>query len=457
MTPADHARALHPDAVPHPILQTLLGAGTTSDPELYARGFHAVFRELDSLDHTLSGQRFLGGSEPDARDWGLFAVLVRFDAVHYGLHKLNRTRLDDFENLGPWLRDLYQRPGISETIDLGAVKREAWVRDPLLNPSGTVPVGSPDLWAPHDRWRFDAAERRSAGLEEQGSARFEGEFVRGRSGFRSWLSADPSSDFPAVPGRYHLYVANNCPWCHRVALVRAILGLQDVISLDTVWYRRDPERGWQFRPDLPEFGPDTVNGVRFVRELYEGLGSDEKSVPILWDKERRTIVNNESGEIVRMIDRAFRDQASHPSLCPPELEDRIDAMNAWIYRDINNGAYKAGFSGSQQAYELAFDRFFAALDRLDRILADQPWLLGDRFTEADLRLFPTIFRFDHVYYVRMKLNLRFVRDLPNLQRWHDAVLAIPGVAEASNLEHCKQGYFGRTGNEIVPLGPDFRF
>ncbi|MEL6348441.1 MAG: glutathione S-transferase C-terminal domain-containing protein [Myxococcota bacterium] len=451
MTEQEHLFRLtqDPDATPHPIRKTIRDAGDAREQDAYARLYEDVFDQLDALDGRLAEQRFLSGdTEPSAADWALYVVLLRFDPIYYGLFKLNRDRLQDFPQLGDWLRDLYQRPGISETLDLTAAVKDAYISRPDLNPKQTWPVGLPDYDAPHRRGRFDRTALRASGTEESGKGTRKGAFVRGKRQHRGGISPDQ-----AEPGRYHLIVADNCPWCHRCTLTRAILGLQDVISMDTLYFRRDPDRGWQFRPDIEGFDADSLHGVRFVRELYERIGSTEKSVPILWDKREDTLVNNESAEIIRMMDRSFRTFAHAPSLTPADLLDEIDWYNDWIWRDINNGSYKAGFSSNQMVYQGAFQRFFNALDRLERIFAQRQFLCGDRMTEADVRLFPTLFRLDAVYYTRFKLNRTMVKDTVHLKRWFAEMLEVPGVMEASNLERCKQGYFGRHGNEIVPIGP----
>jgi len=295
--------------------------------------------------------------------------------------------------------------------------------------------------------------------------RARGEFVRGVSGFRHAIG-DP--DFPPAPGRYHLFVALNCPWCHRVVLARNVLGLQDALSMDVAFPNRTGEddpagpNHWQFAPDraatltgapLPECTAETGTGqgYRLAREIYAAEGSDERSLPVLYDKTAGRIVSNESAEIVRMLD------AARPVLCPDDeaLRREIDALNQTIYTAINNGAYKAGFSSDQQVYADAFRAYFDTLEALEaRLAADgRPYLTGDRFTEADLRLFPTLYRHDPVYYLRMKLNAARVLDYPHLWRWLCRVHALPGVAASGSLTHCRQGYFGRSWNKVVPLGP----
>ncbi|MEM8731213.1 MAG: glutathione S-transferase C-terminal domain-containing protein [Pseudomonadota bacterium] len=303
--------------------------------------------------------------------------------------------------------------------------------------------------------------------------RARGEFVRGVSGFRQAIG-DP--DLQPEPGRYHLFVALNCPWCHRVVLARTILGLQSAITMDVAFPNRtgeeDPEGPnlWEFAPQrvatltgapLPECTVDTATGrdLRLAKQIYQLEGSEEQSVPILFDKKTQRILNNESAEIIRMLDRhrsALGGSEDAPSLYPqdPDHQSKIDTLNEQIYVAINNGAYKAGFSSDQQVYDAAFTAYFDALADLDRLLSDgRAFLTGADFTEADLRLFPTLYRHDPVYYLRMKLNGAKILDYPHLWRWLCQVHAMPGVADSSALVHCRQGYFGRSWNSVVPKGP----
>lgn len=315
--------------------------------------------------------------------------------------------------------------------------------------------------------------------EDQSDAaarRARGEFVRGVSGFRHAIG-DPG--FPAEPGRYHLFVALNCPWCHRVTLARGILGLRDSLTMDVAFPNRtgdDHPAGpnlWEFNPDrvatltgapLPECTVETGtgHGYRVARDVYRAEGSGEQSLPILYDKQAGRIVNNESAEILRMMIASAGALGStlsdedRPDLYPDsaDLRAEIDSLNALIYTAINNGAYKAGFSADQAVYAAAFAAYFEALDHLERRLSDgRPFLTGQTFTEADLRLFPTLYRHDPVYFVRMKLNGARILDYPNLWRWLCRVHAMPGVADSGSLIHCRQGYFGRSWNGVVPLGP----
>eukprot|EP00164_Ancoracysta_twista_P014560 GFYU01023769.1.p1 GENE.GFYU01023769.1~~GFYU01023769.1.p1 ORF type:complete len:259 (+),score=74.38 GFYU01023769.1:316-1092(+) len=203
-----------------------------------------------------------------------------------------------------------------------------------------------------------------------------------------------------------------------------------------------------------------MGGITYIKELYEAEGSTERSVPVLFDKKTRRIVNNESAVICRMLNTCFGDLATNNiDLVPTELEFNIDLMNAFTYQHINNGSYRAGFSSAQSVYETAFENFFKALDQLEVQLSKSKWLVSnEHMTEADVRLFPTIFRFDHVYYVRFKLNKKMIRDYTHLRRWAKDMWSIDAVKRASNLDHCIRGYFGRTNKfPLIPLGPEFPF
>lgn len=312
--------------------------------------------------------------------------------------------------------------------------------------------------------------------EDADKRRAKGEFVRGISAFRSRLGEE---EFPAESGRYHLFVAFNCPWCHRVTLARNILGLQAGVTMDVAFPNRTEEddtagpNRWQFAPDrvatltgapLPgcTLETGTGEGYRLVEEIYAAEGSSEHSVPILYDKQAKRIVNNESAEIVRMLGTHARSLGSTlanddlPILYPdePGLRAEIDELNTLIYVAINNGAYKAGFSSDQAVYAAAYEAYFDTLDNLNARLSDgRRFLTGDTFTEADLRLFPTLYRHDPVYYVRMKLNGAKILDYPHIWRWLCRVYALRGVADSNSLDHCRQGYFGRSWSKTIPLGP----
>lgn len=306
--------------------------------------------------------------------------------------------------------------------------------------------------------------------------RAKGEFVRGVSTARHWISPEDGALYPPEAGRYHLYVAYNCPWCHRVLLGRSIMGLEDVISVNVVFPNRssdDEPLGpnlWKFCPEgqvgingkhfsFPSCTADTVNGKVYAKEIYELAGiNDQKSLPLLFDKKTKTVVNNESAEILRMFGTALKPLASrkHVDLYPQDLQPIIDELNDWIYTDVANGSYKAGFSSNQDVYETAYEKFFAALDRIDTLLANNKFLAGDLVTEADVRLFPPMFRFDPVYHSRFKLNKHNLWEYQHIWRWMQDMMSLPGMEPVSNaeyLQHCKQGYFGRSGNGTIPIGP----
>lgn len=313
-----------------------------------------------------------------------------------------------------------------------------------------------------------------AGEEPEAEARrARGAFVRGVSAHRGSLG---SKAHPPAPQRYHLFVALNCPWCHRVTLARAVLGLEESVGLDVAFPNRTDEADpagpnlWHFAPEraasltgapLPECTEErgTGAGHRLVRDIYRAEGSEEKSVPILYDRAAGRIVNNESAEILRQLNAHAAALGSRldppPDLYPQALREEIDALNAAIYAEVNNGAYRAGFSSDQETYAAAYRAYFDRLEALEALLADgRPFLTGAHFTEADLRLFPTLYRHDPVYYLRMKLNGARLLDFPHLWRWLCRVHALPGVAASGSLLHCRQGYFGRSWNGTVPLGPE---
>ena len=294
-----------------------------------------------------------------------------------------------------------------------------------------------------------------------------GRFVRGESQFRNWVTPDgapgPSGDggFKAEPGRYHLYVSYACPWAHRTLIFRKLKRLEDVISVSVVhWHMAD--KGWEFR-EGPGCTPDTVNGAQYLHEVYTTALSDYSgrvTVPILWDKERGTIVSNESAEIIRMLNGAF-DAWGDASVdfYPEALRPEIDAVNQPVYDHVNNGVYKAGFATSQEAYDEAFDVLFATLDDLEARLSHQRYLAGDRLTEADWRLFTTLLRFDPVYVGHFKCNRQRLADYANLSGYLRDLYQIQGVSETVNMNHIKHHYYGshRSINPtgIVPKGPDF--
>jgi glutathionyl-hydroquinone reductase len=434
-------------------------AGLTENHGVYAENYARYFDALDKLDTLLNERRYiLGGPEISAADQWLAILLFLHDAVFYPLYKLNRQRLGEFANLAHYLRDVFSEKNFREQTKFETFKQHYCLESGLINPKQRIPLGTVDLDAPHDReLRFTRGAGESDIDENHFVGTQHGEWKRKSSGHRNWITIDGASGYKAQRGRYHLYVANNCPWCHRAALTRKLKGLEDIISMDVLYYRRDPKLGWQFEPSEPGCTPDSLYGYRYIRELYDQVGSVETSVPILWDRETKTIVNNESAEIIRMLDTAFSAfNAGSPVLYPSALARQIDRVNTFTYHAINNGAYKAGFADTQAAYESAYRAFFDGLKTLDHMLRGRRFLFGDKMTEADVRLFPTIFRFDAVYFTRFNLGERMVRDIPSLKRWLDNMLSIPEISAASDIDHCRYGYFGRTGNFIVPLGPSIR-
>ena len=295
-----------------------------------------------------------------------------------------------------------------------------------------------------------------------------GRFVRSDAGFRNWVTADgsagPSGEggFRAEGGRYHLYVSLACPWAHRALIFRKLKRLEDLISITVV----DPlmlDEGWTMRGGHAGTSPDAVNGKTRLYEVYQLADpryTGRVTVPLLWDKERRTIVSNESSEIIRMFNSAFDALPGVDASLdfhPRELHGEIDAVNATVYDLVNNGVYKAGFATAQAPYEEAVVALFAELDRIEERLSRQRYLAGDRLTEADWRLFTTIIRFDAVYHGHFKCNLRQIADYPNLSNYTRELYQVPGVAETVDFDHIKLHYYGshKTINPtgIVPLGP----
>ena len=291
-----------------------------------------------------------------------------------------------------------------------------------------------------------------------------GEFIREESVFRDWISADGSSGFKAEAGRYHLYVSLACPWAHRTVIFRKLKGLEKAISLSIVDPLMDVN-GWAFT-DRPGCIPDTVNGASFLYEIYLKARPGycgRVTVPALWDKTRKTIVNNESSEIIRMLNREFDAFAtkSLPDMYPPELRPEIDRWNELIYRAVNNGVYRTGFATAQDKYEKAVGELFATLELLERHLARSRYLCGGRITEADWRLFTTLARFDAVYHYHFKCNNRRLRDYPHLWAYTRELYQFPGVASTVDLWHIKEHYY-RSQKEVnpsrvVPVGPSVDF
>jgi putative glutathione S-transferase len=287
-----------------------------------------------------------------------------------------------------------------------------------------------------------------------------GEFKRVDSSFRDRITADGSSGFKAEPARYHLYVAHACPWAHRTLIYRALKKLEGAIS---VAYAIPglKEQGWTFEsnPAFPECVPDTVNGFRYLHEAYTASNqryTGKVTVPTLWDKKSGRVVNNESSEIIRMLNSEFKGIAGDDvDFYPVPLRAEIDRVNASVYTAINNGVYRCGFARSQEAYEAAYDALFATLDELETRLGRQRYLVGPQITEADWRLFPTLVRFDVAYFSLFKCNRQRIADYPNLLNYMRELYQVPGVAATVKPRHYVINYWSiRKVNPtgIIPKG-----
>lgn len=296
----------------------------------------------------------------------------------------------------------------------------------------------------HDQW-YDTA---STG----------GEFIRQDSQFRHRIG-EPG--FEAEAGRYHLFVSLACPWAHRTLIFRTLKGLEHIIGV-TIVDARMLERGWAFS-EVSEDNP--IEGIDYLHQVYtaaEAGYTGRVTVPVLWDKQRRTIVNNESAEIIRMLNSAFSDLAAQSSdYYPSGLQADIDELNQRVYDNINNGVYRAGFATEQQPYEAAVHRLFDALDEIEQRLGQQRYLLGEHITEADWRLFTTLIRFDAVYYSHFKTNLKHIDDYPNLSNYVRELYQIDGIADTVNFDHIKTHYYvSQTAinpTQVVPVGPELNF
>ncbi|MDG1801992.1 MAG: glutathione S-transferase family protein [Paracoccaceae bacterium] len=297
-----------------------------------------------------------------------------------------------------------------------------------------------------------------------------GKFVRSTAGFRNWItpdgSAGPTGDggFQAASGRYHLYVSYACPWAHRTLIFRELKELTSHITISAV----HPDMlsdGWTFEKDDHGATGDTLYNLPFVRDIYTHAQPDisgRVTVPILWDKERETIVSNESSEIIRMFNSAFDVITGNTQDYWPEtMRDAIEEVNTRVYSDVNNGVYKSGFATTQTAYDDAVGKLFATLDWLDTRLADQRYLMGARLTEADWRLFPTLMRFDPVYHLHFKCNAKRIIDYPNLWAYTRDLYQTPGVAATVNMNHIVRHYHYShetiNPHRIIPINPDLDF
>ena len=292
-----------------------------------------------------------------------------------------------------------------------------------------------------------------------------GRFVRNSASFRNWITSDGNAGpsgaggFKAEIGRYHLYVSLACPWAHRTLILRSLKGLEPFISVSVVhWFMAGD--GWTFEPG-EDVIPDTINGFKFLHQVYTAAAPDYSgrvTVPVLWDKKSKTIVSNESSEIIRMLNNAFDDLGAKPGdYYPEEFRPEIDDINKRVYSSLNNGVYKCGFATTQTAYEEALVPLFDTLDWLEEKLSSNRYLLGNFITEADWRLFTTLVRFDPVYVGHFKCNIRRLMDYPNLSGYVRDLYQVPGVAETVNMQHIKKHYYGShetiNPTRIIPTGP----
>src|ERR1700732_2091824 len=288
----------------------------------------------------------------------------------------------------------------------------------------------------------------------------DGRFVRQQDAFRRWVSANGESDFPAAEGRYHLYVSWACPWAHRTIIVRHLKRLSEIIGMAVVDPIRD-ERGWAFR-DGPGHSIDPINGFKFLSEAYAATDPNfdgRVTVPVLWDKETKKIVNNCEDDICRMFNDAFNAVARNKDvdLFPKEIEAKHSKLCDCLYDNVNNGVYKAGFATRQGPYEISCKKVFEALDELEKPLSKSRYLFDNRIVEADWRLFCTLVRFDVVYHGHFKCNIRRIIDYPNLQGYLMNLYQLPGIAETVNFDHIKRHYYMThekiNPTRIAPIGP----
>eukprot|EP00243_Klebsormidium_subtile_P012034 TRINITY_DN712_c0_g1_i1.p2 TRINITY_DN712_c0_g1~~TRINITY_DN712_c0_g1_i1.p2 ORF type:complete len:415 (+),score=113.35 TRINITY_DN712_c0_g1_i1:125-1369(+) len=364
---------------------------------------------------------------------------------------------------------------------------------PFVSPGGGLVFHSaalPCTFAPglstERRRRFCAAMAPVEGNVDKGNTKGRsaldemdnsGAFKRTDSSFRNWITADGSSGFPAVAGRYHLYISYACPWASRCLAFLKLKGLEHAIGVTVTnprWERTRPDNpqdshmGWAFAKfdnEEPDATPDPLEGAKFIRDLYEiaDPSTGKFTVPVLWDKEKHTIVNNESAEITRMFNKELNAIAEHPEvdLYPAELQKEIDSVNEWVYDTINNGVYKSGFATKQKPYDEAVTALFDSLDRVEEILSKQRYLAGNVLTEADVRLFMTLIRFDEVYVVHFKCNKKLIREYPNIFNYTKELFQMKPIGDTVNMHHIKEHYYGSHPSinkfGIVPIGPNTDF
>jgi putative glutathione S-transferase len=289
-----------------------------------------------------------------------------------------------------------------------------------------------------------------------------GAFKRRSSSFRDIISDKENAFFRPENDRYHLYVSLACPWAHRALITRALKGLEATLSVDVVdWLL--PKGGWTLRAESDSATLDTVGGLDTLRQVYGVADANYDgaiTVPVLWDRRHSTIVNNESSEIIRFLNSEFQNQAVHPTvdLYPSALRSEIDSVNDWIYPSINDGVYRTGFARSQEAYEDAVEKLFDGLERVESILSKQRYIAGDKLTEADIRLFPTLIRFDAVYHCHFKCTLKRITDYPNIWGYVRDLYSRPAFSETTNFEHIRKHYFishtSINPHAVLPVMPE---
>ena len=306
-------------------------------------------------------------------------------------------------------------------------------------------------------------------VEDEATQNKQGKFVRPDSIFRNWVTSDGSAGpsghdgFKAEPNRYHLYVSHNCPWAYRTMVLRKLKGLEKFVSV-AISASSVKDEGWTYIKE-PGCVPDAVNNITYLHEVYtkaEPQYTGRVTVPTLWDRERETIVSNESSEIIRMFNSAFNEiGATSQNYYPDDLRNEIDNINDVIYKNVNNGVYRCGFASTQAAYEEAFDNLFNTLEELEKRLNSERYLVGGTLTEADWRLFSTLLRFDIVYYGLFKCNKQHIYEYPNLWNFTLELYQYPGISEVTDLDHIKRGYYANMQRldvkGFVPKGPNLNF
>ncbi|DBA03446.1 TPA: LOW QUALITY PROTEIN: hypothetical protein N0F65_002854 [Lagenidium giganteum] len=481
----------------HDISNGVYKCGFAQSQGAYNDAVKKLFEGLDRVESILSKQRYLAGNVMTEADVRLFTTLVRFDEVYFVHFKTNKKHIYEYPNMINYVRDIYQKPGISQTVHMDHIKNHYYGSHTHINTFGIVPAGGEvDFTLPHDRARFGASTKRTIPQNFSQQSNFEsfgtnkaGAFQREDSVFRHWIEPNADAEFPAEKDRYHLYISYACPWASRCLMALHLKGLDKIIGLSVVHsvFQRtrpndanDVHAGWAFvdpavTPSLPgptglnEYSsagsiPDTVNSARFARDLYDMCynGKTRYTVPILWDKKKKMIVSNESADIVRMLNTAFEGIVpSTVDLYPEALRAQIDEVNEWVYHDISNGVYKCGFAQSQGAYNDAVKKLFEGLDRVESILSKQRYLAGNVMTEADVRLFTTLVRFDEVYFVHFKTNKKHIYEYPNMINYVRDIYQKPGISQTVHMDHIKNHYYGSHTHintfGIVPAGGEVDF